>query len=71
MTASHAAHKRAANSVRSLSPFGERDGVRGLPPALMDPNPLTHSLMLQKRGSPLPGGERAQAATARLWRVTQ
>jgi hypothetical protein len=40
--------ERAANSVRSLSPFGERMGVRGLQTVLMDPKPLTHSFMLQK-----------------------
>src|SRR5262249_20902635 len=41
--------ERAANSVRSLSPFWKRVGVRGLPPVLSGPNALTHSLMFQKR----------------------
>jgi hypothetical protein len=45
--------------MRSLSPFGERVGVRGLPAVLIDPNPLTYSLMLQNESSPLPDGERA------------
>src|SRR5262252_7089992 len=41
----HGAHanSRATNSACSLSPFGERVGVRGLPALLMDPNPLTSS----------------------------
>jgi hypothetical protein len=32
---------------------------------LLTPNPFTHSLTLQSKGSPLPAGERAHAATAR------
>src|SRR5262245_54406460 len=48
------AQERAPNAVRSLSPFGERVGVRGLPVVVIDPNPLTHSLMLRKTSSPLP-----------------
>src|SRR5262245_56186454 len=57
------AYERAANSLHSLSPFGERVGVRGLRAVLMDPNPLTHSLMLQKRValSPAGRGHRRQA----------
>jgi hypothetical protein len=46
----------AANSVRSLSPFEERVGVRGLPPVLLGPNALTHSLMFQKRVALSPAG---------------
>jgi hypothetical protein len=47
-------HERVANSVRSLSPFGERVGVRGLPVVGIDPNLLTHSSMVPKESSPLP-----------------
>src|SRR5262245_51450783 len=61
---------RAANSVCSLSPFGERVGVRGLPPPLTDPNPPRPFLHVAKTSSPLPGGERARAATARPRNVT-
>src|SRR5262245_37868710 len=57
--------ERAANSVRSLSPFGERVGVRGLGPLLIDPNPLTHSFMLHKRAALSPAGERARTAIVR------
>jgi hypothetical protein len=49
-------HERAANSVRSLSPFAEGVGVGGLPAPLMDPDPLTHSLMLQNRVALSPPG---------------
>src|SRR5262245_8950025 len=57
-----AVHERAANSGRSLSPFGERVGVRGLPAVFTDPNPLTHSFVLQKRValSPLGRGHERQ-----------
>src|SRR5262245_10501095 len=49
--ASHSGVHGAANSVRSLSPLGERVGVRGLPAVLVDANPLTHSFLLQKRAA--------------------
>src|SRR5512133_1682156 len=49
--AAEGAHKRAAYAVCSLSPFGERVGVRGLSAALTHPNPLTHSSMLQQRAA--------------------
>jgi hypothetical protein len=48
--------ERAAKSVHSLSPFGERAGVRGSPAVLMDPNPLTHSFMLPNRVALFPVG---------------
>src|SRR5947209_19691337 len=46
----------AANSVRSLSPLGDRVGVRGLPAELREPNPLTHSFLLQHRVALSPQG---------------
>src|SRR5262245_58924195 len=51
-----ALRKGAAGSVRSLSPFGERVGVRGLPAIRTDPNPLSHSFTLQKRAALSPSG---------------
>src|SRR5262249_42179759 len=54
--------ERATNAVRSLSPIWGEVGVRGLPVVVIDPNPLTHSLMLRKRAA-LPRRERAREAT--------
>src|SRR5262249_60690441 len=63
---------RAPNWVRSLSPLGERVGVRGLPAVLIDPNPLTQSLFLQQRVALSPAGrghnrrQRGHAARGRV-----
>src|SRR5260221_2885454 len=64
------ANSRATDSVRSLSPFGERVGVRGLPAALMKPSPLTHCFILKERGalSPAGRGHKRRYRARTLWR---
>src|SRR5919197_2872169 len=60
-----AADERAANSVRSLSPFGVDGWGRGYREMLMTPNPPQPFRDLAKQAQPSPGGERARAAPAR------
>src|SRR5262249_6218774 len=49
----------AADSVCSLSPFGERVGGRVLPPPPTAPHPPCPFLHVTKTSSPRPGGSRA------------
>jgi len=60
-------NERATSAVGSLSPFGKRVGVKGLPAVPMDPNSLTHSSLLQTRSSTLAGeGTSGDSAPADL-----
>src|SRR5262249_21631194 len=63
-------NERDANSVHSLSPWGEGwgEGVTGTADGAEPPHAF---LGLAKPSSPLPDGERARAATLRARQVTQ
>src|SRR5919198_1004497 len=66
-----AADERAANSVRSLSPFGVDGWGEGVTGDADDSEPPQPFRDVAKQAQPSPGGERARAAPARPRHVTQ